>query len=264
DQAYVVCGSSEQVIKVMNGLLCSNNQFNEGTGDVRGRGGRGRGSSTRGRGRGRGGRSARNSTCYKWRPGPYNSLGGCRRDTPCPEIRNMIIMGDSIALRMVKAIEDETTGRFLLCCGGLTMKSLMENLTCNYLYFKHKDVVLLVGTNDLLQDSDVDSTLAFLDDIILELYRKKCGNVYVCQIPMSPIIEKDWKEKFEKLNAGILERESVENNVTVIQCSDVFLKDGKVNDGYFEKCCESKKLDNIHPNTEALRKLFDFICCQIT
>ncbi|KAK3933224.1 N-acylneuraminate cytidylyltransferase [Frankliniella fusca] len=178
----------------------------------------------------------------------------------CPEIDNICIIGDSIALRMVKTItQDNSNGRFLLCQGGLTTEILKDNLKTNYLNYQQKDVLVMIGTNDILQNVESEIILKNLSEIITELHRKKVGVIYLVTIPLSPKLALHNDGNLEKLNEEIIKLDSLENNVNVIDCQDVFVNNGEVCMKYFEKSYAEGKCDNVHPNSHGLETLYECI-----
>ncbi|KAK3931969.1 Glucan endo-1,3-beta-glucosidase 1 [Frankliniella fusca] len=258
ENGVVICGFADQVVEIVHGLygdrrsVRGENNRSRGLrrgissrssgftrGFQRGFQGTARGSrrgfqgSTRGSRRGfqpRGGNFNRRRilsrgrvTKYKWRGGRSLHHGkGYRSDVPCPELL--------VALRMVKSVENDVNGWFLLCQGGLTSQSLRDALVRTFIDFERKDVLVMIGTNDLLQDVPCPVILSNIDAVLQELCRKKVGEIYLCNVAAIPKVLENCPDELLALNEKLMERNSLENSVNVIDCSAVFMVDGGFNE----------------------------------
>lgn len=178
---------------------------------------------------------------------------------------SLVLLGDSIFKRLYIEyynLFSELSGIF--CISGITVKELYFLVKKNHNLLKSKCVVLMIGTNDILNQNELIEVKTFLKVLIRYLIRLSV-KLYLCDlIPIPAIFHSSIQVDSLKLyNSFIRSFQGV--FCTILHTYDYFTYNSK---DYFFLYCQyygrSKRIDMIHPNSHGLLvlKLFILNSCQ--
>ncbi|KAK3909604.1 rRNA biogenesis protein RRP5 [Frankliniella fusca] len=178
----------------------------------------------------------------------------------CPQLQNLLVFGDSFALRLCKAVDPSVKGKFNLCQGGMRINDLKHALSnISDLTLNGKGLLLLVGMNDVLKvkQEDLDGEIFSLISKVLKLNVKM---LFLCTLPILP---GKLNEPIENFNEEIRDFESVDENICVVDLEAIFVKeDESTDESFYEKCHYNDDYD-IHPNTKGFQKMAEIILSKL-
>ncbi|KAK7874103.1 hypothetical protein R5R35_004647 [Gryllus longicercus] len=183
------------------------------------------------------------------------------------------LVGDSLLLRFAEQMlrrecKNEASPRRLgLCVSGQTVEQLRRRLQSQAAALGNK-VVLLVGTNDLLQGRDIEK-MKFSFDQLVDILEETVQRLIILTLPPIPKLEDDrrFRMKFKQFNDFLKLFPRKYANIICIDMTRSFqTNDNHSNINYFERWYDilQSRPDLVHLNHAGLNLLRDKLlssCC---
>ncbi|KAF2899634.1 hypothetical protein ILUMI_06543 [Ignelater luminosus] len=202
----------------------------------------------------------------KRRSRPYNRRSSF--NLPMPHYRDHQLLGDSQLLRFSEQIlhckanlihaEDGKFRRLGYCVSGQTIKDLQQRILNNEYKLADK-VIMLIGTNDMIQRTDMKSMFENYSSII-EMLKPKTERIVLLTVPPLPKFMYDhnvWR-RLRQLNVFINEQANNEN-IFVVDLASLYISySNSTSIEYFEPLLTNKngsKKDLIHLNSDGFKML---------
>ncbi|KAK3922252.1 Maternal effect protein oskar [Frankliniella fusca] len=191
-----------------------------------------------------------------------SSRGSKPQEKPKPMWNEYQLVGDSLMGRLAVKLghkvpyNNHVKAKQL----GLIRHGQTTNQLLSALYEKQKPLasqtIVMIGTNDILKDSNVALTKRNIIRIIQYL-ADKCKKVIIITLPPIPAL-KEPSKLTEELNVLIVNTALEHKNVKVCDISKEFVNDQMLRADLYEEYYKgSKQIDRIHWNSEGMDLVLD-------
>ncbi|GJQ83900.1 hypothetical protein Trydic_g19840 [Trypoxylus dichotomus] len=187
-------------------------------------------------------------------------------DYMVPRYKNYQLLGDSQCVRYAEqmlgmhACTSLTTGtksRYIgYCVSGQKIQDLEHRLS-NRNYEVHSKVIMMIGTNDLIQRTDVQR-MCETYKVLLNRLTKRCSKIVLVTVPPVPKLEKDLKHWETLRYFNLFIQSKVDNSkIFAIDLCTLFIGyNNSVAHDYFERTFyPGNRLDLIHLNLKGFKMM---------
>lgn len=172
-------------------------------------------------------------------------------------LQSIVLLGDSILKRLLDQFSNHFDALSIdTCVSGKTIHELKVILKDKRELLKCKQVVLMIGTNDLVQKSRLGSMCAEVKSLLRFLRRLECKVTVLEALPVarwgltagSQAVIGEYNKFLQSFTSC---------GVKLIKLFDNFFVDGSVDLSlYCKKIGKYRRVDLVHPNRKGCRLIF--------